>query len=185
MTGTSSRLRGGFTLVEIMFVLLISCTVMVAVGTLFIGSHRLIKQSYGVARASLDLRAEREHLLFHSNHEGGNAYWGGLLSASKREGLSSDRIRYTATGIDMGSGFAMSRSGQSYPNDLARTVDKIAFASTGDALYSIMLTRVVPNTDVTLSDCVIVSAFGVAQPIGWTVTITNDIERAFSEEEDE
>ena len=160
--------RGGFTLIEILFVLFISCTVMVALGTLFVGSHRLVKQSYGVARASLDLRAEREHLLFHSNHEGGKAFWGGLLSASAPEGLKEDQVRYTAAGCDSDSGSSMSRSGQSYPNGLASTADEIAFGfANGDLrrnnLYAVTLTRTVSNTGVTLSERVVVPVFGTTQ----------------------
>ena len=164
------RRRGGFTLVELMIALAISCTVLVALGTLFVGSHRLMRQSYGVARASLDLRAEREHLLFHSAHEGGSAFWGGLLSASKLESLKDGEARYTATGCDRNSGYPMSRNGQSYPNDLHATVDDIEFGfADGDLLrdnkklYAVTLTRTVPNTGVTLSERVVVPVFGTAQ----------------------
>ena len=163
------RRRSGFTLVELMIALAISCTVLVALGTLFVGSHRLMRQSYGVARASLDLRAEREHLLFHSNHEGGSAFWGGLLSASKVESLAKDGVLYTATGCDRNSGYPMSRNGQSYPNDLHSTVDSTAFGfANGDllrdkGLYAVTLTRTVPNTGVTLSERVVVPVFGTAQ----------------------
>ena len=170
MVARLSDRRGGFTLIEIMFVLLISCTVMMALGTLFVGSHRLMKQSYGVARASLDLRAEREHLLFHSAHEGGSAFWGGLLSASKLESLQDGEARYTATGCDRNSGSPMSRNGQSYPNDLHATVDDIEFGfADGDLLrdnkklYAVTLTRKVSNTGVTMRERVVVPVFGTTQ----------------------
>lgn len=177
MVARFSDRRGGFTLIEIMFVLLISCTVMMALGTLFVGSHRLMKQSYGVARASLDLRAEREHLLFHSAHEGGSAFWGGLLSASKLESLSSDRVRYAATGCDRSSGSVNTRSGQSYPDagSVKPLADEISVGFSNDAigfqdsalrrenLYAITLTRTIAVEPFKMSERVIVPIFGTKQ----------------------
>lgn len=75
------KMRTGFTLIEVMITSTIMVIAMTAVATLFMGIHRLVSHSYCVARASLDLRAEREHLLFHTYHEGGNSYWAGALSA--------------------------------------------------------------------------------------------------------
>ena len=64
----------------------------------------------------------------------------------------------------------MSRSGQSYPNDLYATVDDIAFGfADGDLLrdnkklYAVTLTRTVSNTGVTMRDRVVVPVFGTTQ----------------------
>lgn len=172
--------RGGFTLIEIMFVLLISCTVMMALGTLFVGSHRLMRRSYGVARASLDLRAEREHLLFHSVHEGGNVFWGGLLSSWELKQLSETKVRCAVTGLnldrpaDQGPQSSSHRHDRErdYPdgNEIRPLVDEIEFGfADGDLLrdngklYAVTLTRTVPSTGVTMRDRVVVPVFGTTQ----------------------
>lgn len=177
--------RRGLTLLELTIASAVSLVVALALGTLFVGAHRLVRQSYGVARASLDLRAERDHLLFHSSHEGGNAYWGGLLSASKVESLSPYRVRYTATGADTGSGSSMSRNGQSYPDgQVASQADEAVFETLdGTGLYAVTLTRTVGDAaarqpTVTLSARVVVPAFGVEQQRyespGGVVDVFND-----------
>ncbi len=162
------RSRRGFTLLEMMLASAVSAVVAVALGTFFIGVHRLVRQSSSVAQASLDLRAERDHLLFHSVHEGGNAYWGGLLSASRLEGVSSSGVRYTATGVDRSSGHPMSRSGQSYPNSVAAHADVGVGFADGDVrrrnLYAIRLTRTVGKE--TLAERVVVPIFGLEQRKG-------------------
>ena len=73
--------RKGFTLLEVMIASAIMVIAMAGVATLFTGIHRLVANAFCVAQASLDLRAEREHLLFHAYHEGGNAHWAGALSS--------------------------------------------------------------------------------------------------------
>ncbi len=74
------RTRKGFTLLEVMIASAISVIAMAALATFFLGVQRLVAHAFCVAQASLDMRAEREHLLFHAYHEGGNAYWAGALS---------------------------------------------------------------------------------------------------------
>ena len=173
--------RRGFTLLELMVASAISVVIATAIGTFFVGAHRLVKQSSSVARASLDLRAEREHLLFHSNHEGGNAHWGGLLSATDVQSGSS-QIRYTANGCDSGSGSSMSRSGQAYPNNDAKPHATVSIgSSSGSTLCSIVLTRTIGDADAgqqvfTLKDRVLVPAFGMSQSTSTAI---------FSDEEDE
>ena len=175
--------RCGFTLLELMVASAISVVVATAIGTFFIGAHRLVKHSSSVARASLDLRAEREHLLFHSNHEGGNAHWGGLLSATDVDGSGTSQIRYTANGCDSGSGSSMSRSGQSYPNNDAKPHATVSIgSSSGSTLCSVILTRTIGDADAghqvfTLKDRVLVPAFGKSQSTSNAIFSDEEVER--------
>lgn len=169
--------RRGLTLLELMIASAITGVIALAVGALLTGTYRLVDASTSIARASLDLRAERDHLLFHSSHEGGNAYWGGLLSASKLESLSSDRVRYAATGCDRSSGSVNTRSGQSYPDagSVKPLADEISVGFSNDAigfqdsalrrenLYAITLTRTIAVEPFKMSERVIVPIFGTKQ----------------------
>ncbi len=103
--------RKGFTLLEVTIASAIMVIVLAAVCTFFVGIHRLIYHAYYVSRSSLDLRAEREHLLFHTYHEGGNAYWAGALSAWHRIAAtpgtdaaddSSGSLSFDVLGLDTG-----------------------------------------------------------------------------------
>lgn len=160
--------RTGFTLLEMMIASAISVVVALALGTFFIGTHRLVRASHGLARASLDLRAEREHLLFHSDHEGGNALWAGLLSAWKTESLNKKKVTYTATGIDASSGVSRhDRNGKTYPSDAIEPhADEVALGFSSGAvqrgnLYAVTLTRTVQGE--TLSERVVIPIFGLEQ----------------------
>ena len=101
--------RKGFTLLEVMIASAIMVIVMAAVAVFFTGIHRLVANAFCVAQASLDMRVEREHLLFHAYHEGGNAYWAGALSPWHRidvtqgsVGGASGALRFDVMGLDMG-----------------------------------------------------------------------------------
>ncbi len=160
--------RKGFTLLELMIASTISIVVALALGVFFVGTHRLVRASHGIARASLNLRAEREHLLFHSDHEGGNALWAGLLSAWKTEALSTKKVTYTATGIDTSSGVSRhDRNGKTYPSDaVTPQTDEVELGfSSGPVqrgnLYAITLTHTVQGE--TLQDRVVVPIFGLEQ----------------------
>ncbi len=109
--------RAGYTLVEVMIATFITVVLATALATLFTGVYRLIRQSYCVASDSLALRAEREHMLFHSEHEGGDAFWGGLLSAWKLESLQDRRVQYTSAGLSVGQVRPRhDRNGKAYPS---------------------------------------------------------------------
>ena len=175
------KARRGLTLLELMIASAISLVTAVALGTLFVGTHRLVKQSSSVARASLDLRAEREHLLFHSNHEGGSAHWGGLLSATDvRSGASE--VRYTANGCSRDSGFPMSRANQTYPNNDAKAHADVAIgSSSGSTLCSVILTRTIGDADAghqvfTLKDRVLVPVFGMVQSTDNVIFSAEEVE---------
>ena len=157
------KARRGLTLLELMIASSITLVIATAVGTLLSGTYRLVNTSSSVARASLDLRAERDHLLFHSNHEGGNAYWGGLLSASGLGLSSSSRFVYTATGLDTSGGTPNSRSGQSYScSDAGLLADCESLDGTN--LFAVTLTRkIADNLTFTLSERVVIPAFGREQ----------------------
>lgn len=168
----------GFTLLEVMLALIIGSVAMIALGTLFVGSHRLMRQSYGVSLASLALRAEREHLLFHSVHEGGNVFWGGLLSATAVAAYGDAGVRYTPAGIELGefrNGGPMwsksrlgDRTNQLYPDpdrDLpeGRSVESVRWSNRGDSVFAVTLRQEVAHTGVEMSDRVVVPVFGTKQ----------------------
>ena len=157
--------RRGFTLVEMMIATGVSVVIALALATLVVGVRRLTARSFGVAMASLDLRAERDRLQFHSQEEGGNARWAGLLSASKISSVSSGRVQYTAVGVDAGSGGKMSRDNQTYSAGLRRINGVETEELEGTDLFSVTLTRTVTTGGVseTLKDRVVVPAFGVEQ----------------------
>ncbi len=104
------RTRKGFTLLEVMIASAISVIAMAALATFFLGVQRLVAHAFCVAQASLDMRAEREHLLFHAYHEGGNAYWAGALSPWHKIAVTegevggvSGALRFDVMGPDLGS----------------------------------------------------------------------------------
>ncbi len=103
------RARKGFTLLEVMIASSIMVIAMAAVATFFTGIHRLVANAFCVAQASLDMRVEREHLLFHTYHEGGNAYWAGALSPWHKievtqgtVGGASGSLKFDVMGLDSG-----------------------------------------------------------------------------------
>ena len=103
------KARKGFTLLEVMIASSIMLIAMAAVATFFLGIQRLVANAFCVAQASLDLRAEREHLLFHTYHEGGNAYWAGALSPWHKievtqgtVGGASGSLKFDVMGLDSG-----------------------------------------------------------------------------------
>ena len=166
---TAAADRRGFTLVEMMIATGVSVVIALALATLVVGVRRLTARSFGVAMASLDLRAERDRMQFHSLTEGGNARWAGLLSASKISSVAnsetSGRVQYTAVGVDAGSGGKMSRDSQAYSPGQCR-VDCVGTEElAGTDLFSATLTRTVTAGGVseTLKDRVVVPAFGVEQ----------------------
>lgn len=172
MKGRSAS-RRGFTLVEVMLALVIGSTAMIALGTLFIGSHRLMRHSYGVSIASLALRAEREHLLFHAAHEGGNVFWGGLLSATSVAANGGDGVKYSPAGIELdkpadpvwSKSRIGDRTGQLYPDrDLpeGRSVESV-WVNGGGSLCTVTLRQVVNHTGVEMTDRVVVPVFGTKQ----------------------
>ena len=160
--------HAGYTLVEVMIATFVTALLATALATFFTGIHRLIRQSYCVARASLDLRAEREHLLFHSEHEGGDAFWGGLLSAWKIESLQDSRIRYTSAGLFVGQVKPRhDRNGKSYPSKpfLVQSASvgfaDDASAKTRDSLFPVTLTQTVER--VSRGQRVVIPLFGTEQ----------------------
>lgn len=165
----------GFTLVEMMVATGVSTIIALALATLVIGVRRLTLVTFGVAKASVDLRAERDRLQFHSLSEGGNARWAGLLSAGKIESVNSGGVRYTASGVDAESAVSMTRSGQTYDLDhpYRGRVDAVeAEELNGTRLFAVTLTRKYPDDEsgtsaagleMTMADRVVVPAFGVEQ----------------------
>lgn len=107
------RGRSGFTLLEVLMASAIATLVAASLATFFVGSRRLIRDSYVESQLSLKLREQRERILFQTMREGGNANWGGLLSALDVE-VGKDRTRYTAVGIDASSGRGMERGNQNW-----------------------------------------------------------------------
>lgn len=165
--------RRGFTLVEVMLATVIGSVTMIALGTLFVGSHRLMRHSYGVSIASLALRAEREHLLFHSAHEGGNVFWGGLLSSASVAASGGDGVKYSPAGIEIDNpdkpvwskSRIGDRTGQPYPDrDLpeGRSVESV-WVNGGGTLCTVTLRQAVKHTGVEMTDRVVVPVFGAQQ----------------------
>lgn len=175
--------RRGLTLLELMIASGISLVVALALATLVVGVRRLMVRSFGVARASLALRAERDRLQFHSLEEGGNALWAGLLSAGGVAGVMSDAVKYTSTGVDAGSGYSLApRGNQTYERVVYRTspypvyrIDGIETAywpiAPAKQLFAVKLTHEYPDKElpsfpdglrVIMSDRVVVpeQAFG-------------------------
>lgn len=107
------RGRPAFTLIEVLMASAITALVAASLATFFIGSQRLIRDSYIESQLSLKLREQRERLLFQTMREGGNANWGGLLSAQDVT-VGAARTRYTAVGIDSSSGSAIERENQDW-----------------------------------------------------------------------
>ena len=104
--------RPAFTLVEMTLATAVTAVLSVALATLFVGIHRLVRQSYADAALSLSLRAERERALFNAVTEGGSVYWGGLLSAKGVSLSGGDAVAFTAIGVQTESRASLSRSGQ-------------------------------------------------------------------------
>ena len=105
--------RPAFTLIEVLMASAITTLVAASLATFFVGSQRLIRDSYVESQLSLKLREQRERLLFQAMREGGNAAWGGLLSAQDVQ-VGDARARYTAVGIDSSSGRTMERGNQEW-----------------------------------------------------------------------
>lgn len=178
MKGASVRCERGFTIVEMMVATAVSLVVALALATLVVGIRRLAVHTFGVAKASLDLRAERERLLFRSLDEGGNARWAGLLSARKIRSVSSDRVVYDAIGVDASSGRSQGRENLAYERVSGR-IDGVEAETddlSGTGLFFVTLERTSPGRAyapslpdglrVCLTNRVVVPAFGVEQVSG-------------------
>ena len=146
--------RPAFTLIEMLMASAITALVAASLATFFIGSQRLIRDSYIESQLSLKLREQRERLLFQTMREGGNANWGGLLSAQDVT-VDAARARYTAVGIDSSSGCAMERENQ----DWAGTFENSLVASHG----IFFVTQSATIGEQTQSARVVVPVFGTVQ----------------------
>lgn len=152
--------RRAFTILELMIASGISLVVALALATLVVGVRRLMVRSFGVARTSLALRAERDRLQFHSLEEGGNALWAGLLSAGGFSGVMSDAVKYTSTGVDTWSRLSLGpRGGQVYERVLYKTspypvyrINDIETATLSAApanrLFAVTLTHEYPDKEL-------------------------------------
>ena len=92
--GTS---RCGFTLVEMMFVVMIFSIVTASLYSFFVGGLRLLKATFATAEMSLQARTLRERLLFHAAPQHDGTVWAGLLSGTN----STDVLEGNATKILM------------------------------------------------------------------------------------
>lgn len=148
------RGRPAFTLIEVLMASAITTLVAASLATFFIGSKRLIRDSYIESQLSLALREQRERILFQTMREGGNANWGGLLSAQDVK-VDIAKTRYTAVGIDSLSGCAMERENQ----DWAGTFEKSLVSSHG----IFFVTQSATIGEQTQSARVVIPVFGTAQ----------------------
>ena len=149
--------RRGFTLVEMMLATVVAAVLSAALATLFIGIHRLVRQSYNDAELSLALRAEREKALFNAVMEGGNVFWAGLLSGKDMALSGGDAVSFTATGIRTDSGEPITRGSQRWTR-AAVGGDGLA----GPLLYGLTVSKTVGGE--TRSARAVVPAFGSEQP---------------------
>ena len=115
------RTRPAFTLVEVLMASAITTLVAASLATFFVGSKRLIRDSYVESQLSLKLREQRERILFQAMREGGNVNWGGLLSAQDVQ-VGDARARYTAVGIDSSSGRPMERGSQDWTGTFEKSL---------------------------------------------------------------
>ena len=113
--------RPAFTLLEVLMASAITTLVAASLATFFVGSRRLIRDSYVESQLSMKLRERRERLLFQTMREGGNANWGGLLSAQDVT-VDAARARYTAVGIDSSSGRTMERGNQEWAGTFEKSL---------------------------------------------------------------
>ena len=146
--------RPAFTLIEVLMASAITTLVAASLATFFIGSQRLIRDSYIESQLSLKLREQRERLLFQTMREGGNVAWGGLLSAHDVD-AGETRTRYTAVGIDSSSGQSTERVNQ----DFSGTFEKSLVASHG----IFFVTQSATIGEQTQSARVVVPMFGTVQ----------------------
>lgn len=79
-----SRLRIGFTLLEVMFATAIFSIVAASLVTFFIGVQQLTRRATATPMLSVTMRELREKLLFHAQPAGGGVVMSGLLSGSQR-----------------------------------------------------------------------------------------------------
>ena len=146
--------RSAFTLIEVLMASAITTLVAASLATFFIGSKRLIRDSYIESQLSLALREQRERVLFQTMREGGTASWGGLLSAQDVK-VGDARTRYTAVGIDSSSGRSMERGNQ----DWSGTFEKSLAESHG----IFFVTQSATIGERTQSARVVVPLFGTVQ----------------------
>ena len=151
--------RPAFTLVEMTLATAVTAVLSVALATLFVGIHRLVRQSYADAALSLSLRAERERALFNAVTEGGSVYWGGLLSAKGVSLSGGDAVAFTAIGVQTESGASLSRRGQ---RRSAAAVGNEQRTDEGDlSLFAFTAEKTV--ADETRTARAVVPVFGVKQ----------------------
>lgn len=74
--------RQGFTVVEVMFSMMIATLVFGGLVSFFVVSNRLVRNAFAEAELSIRTRELREKLLFHVLPPSGGTVWPGLLSAS-------------------------------------------------------------------------------------------------------
>lgn len=148
------RGRPAFTLLEVLLASAVTTLVAASLVTFFFGSRRLIRDAYVESQLSLKLREQRERVLFQTMREGGNARWGGLLSALDLK-VEAARTRYTAVGIDASSGRAMERGNQ----DWTGTFEKSLVASHG----ILFVTQSATIGGQTQTARVVVPVFGTVQ----------------------
>lgn len=148
------RVRPAFTLLEVLMASAIATLVAASLATFFLGSQRLIRDSYLESQLSLKLRERRERVLFQTMREGGNAVWGGLLS-SRDANVGATRTRYTAVGIDRSSGGAMERANQ----DWSGTFENSLVASHG--IFFVHLSETIGGRTQTAR--IVVPMFGTVQ----------------------
>ena len=146
--------RPAFTLLEVLMASAITALVAASLATFFVGSRRLIRDSYIESQLSLALREQRERVLFQTVREGGAVNWGGLLSAQDVK-VDDAKARYTAVGIDSSSGSAMERENQ----DWVGTFEKSLVESHG----IFFLTQSATIGEQTQSARVVVPVFGAVQ----------------------
>ena len=150
--------RPAFTLVEMTLATTVTAVLSVALATLFVGIHRLVRQSYADAALSLSLRAARERALFNAVPEGGSVYWGGLLSAKDVTLAGGDAVAFSATGVQTESGASLSRSGQRWSAAAAGNAQR-----TDGALSLFALTAERTAAGETRAARAVVPVFGVEQ----------------------
>jgi len=112
--------RGGFTLMEMMMVTVITVLVMGGLCTFFLGAHRLVLGAYAESELSIQLRFLREKLLFHVAPPHNDKVWAGLLSGASIGNSSvvesSFKVRMAANGIDLSSGAPCSQTIELIPD---------------------------------------------------------------------
>lgn len=148
------KVRTAFTLLEVLLASAVMTLVAASLATFFFGSRRLIRDAYIESQLSLKLREQRERVLFQTMREGGNADWGGLLSALDVT-VDTARTRYTAVGIDSSSGRAMERGNQ----DWTGTFENSLVASHG--IFFVMQDATIGGKTQTAR--VVVPVFGTVQ----------------------